>query len=175
MKDCGCITHEGPHWLHIDYIDHAHNLKLLERALGYAQCGMFHSCSQTLAKCAEKELERLNEKERSITNECVTAWRKEHPEARLLPFQEEIDVMRRGNKYPYALLGPGAKEDIDEKEAELWRDLAVAVAVVDEWPEGCLAMDFVRQQLQLRQDKDGRLVDFLYVMHSEKWNKPDEK
>jgi hypothetical protein len=29
-KDCECITHDGPHWLHLDALDWARNLELLK-------------------------------------------------------------------------------------------------------------------------------------------------
>ena len=28
-NDCGCITHSGPHWLHMDRIWHENNQKML--------------------------------------------------------------------------------------------------------------------------------------------------
>jgi len=28
-KECGCITHEGPHWIHMDKMDRERNKKLL--------------------------------------------------------------------------------------------------------------------------------------------------
>ena len=31
-KDCGCVIHEGPHWLHMDEVDKQLNARLRERA-----------------------------------------------------------------------------------------------------------------------------------------------
>lgn len=41
-KDCGCITHDGPHWLHMDLMDRERNARLLwppseSSYLAYAQ------------------------------------------------------------------------------------------------------------------------------------------
>ena len=30
-KDCGCVTHVGPHWLHMDEMDRERNLKMKAR------------------------------------------------------------------------------------------------------------------------------------------------
>lgn len=32
-KDCDCVTHEGPHWLHMDDVDKSLNVPLRARAL----------------------------------------------------------------------------------------------------------------------------------------------
>lgn len=29
-KDCGCVTHEGPHWLHMDNLDRAEVKRMLD-------------------------------------------------------------------------------------------------------------------------------------------------
>jgi hypothetical protein len=31
VKDCDCITHEGPHWLHMDRLTHQMNRRMLDR------------------------------------------------------------------------------------------------------------------------------------------------
>lgn len=30
QKDCDCLTHDGPHWLHMDRVWHAMNRELLQ-------------------------------------------------------------------------------------------------------------------------------------------------
>lgn len=30
-NECGCLHHEGPHWLHMSKVSYALNLKILER------------------------------------------------------------------------------------------------------------------------------------------------
>lgn len=31
-QDCGCLTHTGPHWKHMDRLDRERNQAMLERA-----------------------------------------------------------------------------------------------------------------------------------------------
>ena len=36
-KDCGCVIHEGPHWLHMDDVRHDLNRRLLDTSpMGFA-------------------------------------------------------------------------------------------------------------------------------------------
>lgn len=62
-KDCGCITHEGPHWLHMDRLTHSLNIGMLpteESTEGIAVAHCFiESEIRRLAKKNEN-FERLN-------------------------------------------------------------------------------------------------------------------
>lgn len=57
-KDCDCVMHEGPHWLHMDEVDKRLNTPLRERAMQ----------GELLAVKAfvEAELRRLGSKRREM-------------------------------------------------------------------------------------------------------------
>lgn len=52
LKDCGCGTHEGPHWLHMDSIDRDQNRSLLNGATSSAEIKAFMESEQR--RLAEK-------------------------------------------------------------------------------------------------------------------------
>jgi hypothetical protein len=73
MKDCDCITHDGPHWRHMDAIRKAQNCELLEQMQRYQEATkstqdvteavLYHGTFLATAQCyAEAELSRLAEK-----------------------------------------------------------------------------------------------------------------
>ena len=55
-KDCGCIIHEGPHWLHMDEVSRKLNYQILERGGQFAGIAF-----------AREERVRLQNKERNMT------------------------------------------------------------------------------------------------------------
>lgn len=57
-KDCNCVIHEGPHWLHMDDVDKRLNQSLRNRAV----------TGEPLAvrAYAQSELKRLGEKRREM-------------------------------------------------------------------------------------------------------------
>jgi hypothetical protein len=54
VKDCDCVTHNGPHWLHMNDFDKHRNSEMLERGnyRGHIEC----------------ELRRLEELEHNMTS-----------------------------------------------------------------------------------------------------------
>ena len=52
IKNCGCVTHDGPHWLHMDVLTHRMNSELLEN--GFVN-GLL-----------DNEMRRLDEKARNM-------------------------------------------------------------------------------------------------------------
>lgn len=54
-NDCGCIGHEGPHWLHMDKLWREMNRKLLDGGDSLGMIGF-----------AKEEIARLNELERNL-------------------------------------------------------------------------------------------------------------
>lgn len=77
MKDCGCMTHEGPHWQHMDAIWKEKNHALLEQAGHYEEWGrasrdpaevsLYYSVFlATMHLHTQEELARLAEKERQF-------------------------------------------------------------------------------------------------------------
>jgi hypothetical protein len=80
MKDCTCLTHDGPHWLHMDTISKAQNHELFEQALRYEQAGrasrdvaesalLFSMFIATIHCHAQAELSRMAEKVQAMERE----------------------------------------------------------------------------------------------------------
>lgn len=57
-KDCHCITHDGPHWLHMDRIDRSLNDRYKARAM--------EGHPLAVRAYAQLELRRLKEKESNM-------------------------------------------------------------------------------------------------------------
>ena len=66
MNDCACITHNGPHYLHMDAFWKSANHELLEQAARYEESGMYLDALTILRCYDQEELRRLNEKELSL-------------------------------------------------------------------------------------------------------------
>jgi hypothetical protein len=62
-KDCDCVIHVGPHWLHMDEVDKRLNQPLRERALRGELLG-FHAYEQ-------EELRRLGQKFREMERQQI--------------------------------------------------------------------------------------------------------
>ena len=111
MNDCGCITHQGPHWLHMDLLDRERNLKLLERLVRAVE--MRNADDHALAHQAWLQAERMRLREKL--------------------YHMEQEDRRRGEPgvYPYTLLGVEAEriERIEQKHGELMRRLDRALLV----------------------------------------------
>ncbi len=58
-KECECVTHDDPHWIHMDNFDHEQNRELL-RAAEHPDAGIM--AEVYLHAFAKAELHRLNEK-----------------------------------------------------------------------------------------------------------------
>lgn len=67
-KDCECITHDGPHWLHMDRIDKELNAELLAR-------GDYLS----LIAFAQGESRRLDEKLRNMESRKISELISQNP------------------------------------------------------------------------------------------------
>ena len=65
-KDCTCLTHEGPHFLHMDTLWKQKNHELLEQAVRYEESGMYVEALAILRCYDQEELRRLKEKELSL-------------------------------------------------------------------------------------------------------------
>lgn len=63
-KDCNCVTHEGPHWLHADELWRQKNRKLLEIA-NDASIELMRRYSALSGHATEEEA-RLDEKARMM-------------------------------------------------------------------------------------------------------------
>ena len=72
-EPCNCLTHEGPHWLHMDALYKAKNHALLVQAIRYIEAGkasrdvaenmlLLSACEATMRLYAQEELARLSEK-----------------------------------------------------------------------------------------------------------------
>jgi hypothetical protein len=61
-KDCACLTHDGPHWQHMDTLDRQWNHELLEQTMRYKEDRNFAMFTVTLHCHAQAELRRLAEK-----------------------------------------------------------------------------------------------------------------
>lgn len=61
-KDCNCIVHDGPHWLHEDRLWHEKNQELLRLAQRSAPL----SANLLYTEFCRAELRRLGEKERQM-------------------------------------------------------------------------------------------------------------
>lgn len=63
IKDCGCITHEGPHWLHMDRLDRAHALGLLPpgglQASRIDRLALMGFIAEEIARLGEKRYQML--------------------------------------------------------------------------------------------------------------------
>jgi hypothetical protein len=62
-KDCECVIHDGPHWLHMDDLDKRLNAPLRARAM-QGESLAFHAY-------AEAELRRLDEKRRNMERQHI--------------------------------------------------------------------------------------------------------
>jgi hypothetical protein len=66
MRDCTCITHKGPHWLHMDEFDKAQNSKLLAQAEGLIQpphtSARYMQAQALFRRFCEFEIVRLGQK-----------------------------------------------------------------------------------------------------------------
>ena len=62
-KDCGWLTHQGPHWLSIDHFTKWQNIhRLLAEAVKLNESGMIHDASRYLGEYGKAEKRRINEK-----------------------------------------------------------------------------------------------------------------
>lgn len=78
-KDCDCTTHQGPHWLHMDYLQCSQNIEhCLVPALNYCRSGNVTESLRFLEAYGQTEYLRLCEKAK---------------------------YMKEGESYPYTLLG----------------------------------------------------------------------
>jgi hypothetical protein len=67
LKDCGCVTHEGPHWLHYDHLIRAQNRRLLVRLQAQAAAPTDVGSWAVLCDAyAREELARLREKRQEM-------------------------------------------------------------------------------------------------------------
>lgn len=69
--DCGCLTHDGPHWRHMDALWRERNLAILERAkalpLETPQDGWRHHLA--LLAFVQEESRRLHDKAAELERE----------------------------------------------------------------------------------------------------------
>lgn len=78
-KDCECLTHQGPHWLHMDHFDKKQNIhRLLAEAMRLTEAGKIHDASRYLEEYGKAEKRRIDEK---------------------------VLYMKADESYPYSLLG----------------------------------------------------------------------
>lgn len=61
-KDCECLTHDGPHWRHMDAIWKEQNRELLQQLHRYEQDRNYSMWAATLHCYAQNEQQRLAEK-----------------------------------------------------------------------------------------------------------------
>lgn len=54
VKDCGCLTHEGPHWLHMDDMYRRLNQPLRDRALAGDLLAVSALATEEIARLREK-------------------------------------------------------------------------------------------------------------------------
>lgn len=54
VKDCGCVIHEGPHWLHMDEVSKRLNQPLREKALTGSQLAAYALATEEIARLREK-------------------------------------------------------------------------------------------------------------------------
>ena len=59
-KDCGCQTHDGPHWLHMDGIDRSLNRSLLDGATNSEQIQAYAKAEQRRLKEKLREMKARN-------------------------------------------------------------------------------------------------------------------
>ena len=98
-KECTCITHEGPHWLHMDYITKLQNVQhLLSVALDAYRAGDYRNGERYLYEYANAEKRRLDEKLRN---------------------------MKEGESYPYSMLGN--VEDVQAMALDIHRQIGDAI------------------------------------------------
>jgi hypothetical protein len=75
-KDCQCITHDGPHWLHMDSYTRASNRELLDYAKKLAEEAKTamdaHFVHVLLNRFVELEIVRLQAKERELQRLGIT-------------------------------------------------------------------------------------------------------
>lgn len=69
--DCGCLTHDGPHWRHMDALWAARNRALLERArtMVVRTPEDYWRCYLALLAFAQVEQRRLADKEAELARE----------------------------------------------------------------------------------------------------------
>ena len=76
-EPCNCLTHEGPHWLHMDALYKAKNHELLVQAMRYIEAGkasrdaaedaLLRGAFDAIMRLyAMEELARLSEKMRHV-------------------------------------------------------------------------------------------------------------
>ena len=66
-KDCGCVTHEGPHWLHYDHLIWAQNRRLLTRLQAQAAAPTDVGTWAVLCDAyVREEMARLREKRQEM-------------------------------------------------------------------------------------------------------------
>lgn len=94
LKDCNCCTHDGPHWLYMDYLDRATNLRLLERCVNALLAGNTVDGVIAQQAFAQAEVRRLDEK-------------LYHMQANHL------------DSVSYSLLGVAASANLNEQEQEI--------------------------------------------------------
>jgi len=71
VKDCECLTHDGPHWVHMDRLWYERNMALLNGE--WSQQKAFALASQELHRLTDKRrtMERLGIK-RIVPSEAVS-------------------------------------------------------------------------------------------------------
>lgn len=69
MKDCQCLTHDGPHWLHMDFLDRERNLAYLERFVLSVETRNADDFLPAWEAWRRAEEARLQEKRRNMERE----------------------------------------------------------------------------------------------------------
>jgi hypothetical protein len=106
MKDCHCLTHEGPHWQHIDAISKAQNHAPLEQMQRYreatcnahdvAEVALYHGAFVATVQCyAEAELSRLDEKKQRLLMQEARHKLEQEEHARLAEKAQQIERENR--------------------------------------------------------------------------------
>ena len=76
MEDttCGCLTHQGPHWLHMDYTTKKQNFRLLALAVHLTANGSVKESLLYMEAFMHAENRRLDEKLRNMKEHVEYAY-----------------------------------------------------------------------------------------------------
>lgn len=66
-RDCDCVTHTNPHWLHMNDFDWSANLNLLEKAVSMVASKHVDYIEAFMRRFCELEARRLQEKAHYMT------------------------------------------------------------------------------------------------------------
>lgn len=109
-SQCGCISHTGPHWLYMDFLDRERNLQHIEQAVRCAESRSWQQFEMALYVYMQEDQAGLKEKQYCM--------------------QREDAIAGGAREYPYSLLGIDERVECwEQRHRALWGKLKSLVAI----------------------------------------------